>query len=207
MNKFKFKKNGFEIISKACDPKIADFVYQYLILREQVTDILFKTGYIAPSENLLGRWDDVQVPGAFSLYADVAMEILLLNIKPKVEKISGLKLYENYSYSRLYKKGNVLKKHKDRFSCEISTTLNLGGDPWPIYIETNNGKEIEVNLKPGDMLLYKGNILSHWRNPLQGTRCGQVFLHYNNVKTKGALKNKYDGRPHLGLPDHYIKGE
>jgi hypothetical protein len=207
MNKFKFKTDGFEIIPKACDPKVANFVYQYLILREQVTDILFKTGYIAPSENLLGRWDDIQVPGAFSLYADVAMEILLLNIKPKVEKISGLKLHENYSYSRLYKKGNVLKKHKDRFSCEISTTLNLGGDKWPIYIETNKGKEIEVNLKPGDMLLYKGNNLSHWRNPLQGIRCGQVFLHYNNVKTKGALKNKYDGRPHLGLPDHYIKGE
>ena len=28
-----------------------------------------------------------------------------------------------------------LKRHKDRFSCEISTTMNLGGDPWPIYLE------------------------------------------------------------------------
>ena len=29
------------------------------------------------------------------------------------------------------KKGDVLHRHKDRYSCEISTTVNLGGDsPW-----------------------------------------------------------------------------
>jgi hypothetical protein len=33
------------------------------------------------------------------------------------------------------KKGMNLKRHKDRFSCEISTTMNLGGDDWPIYLE------------------------------------------------------------------------
>ena len=33
------------------------------------------------------------------------------------------------------KPGDVLHRHKDRFSCEISTTLNLGGDPWPIHLE------------------------------------------------------------------------
>jgi hypothetical protein len=27
------------------------------------------------------------------------------------------------------KKDAILKRHKDRPSCEISTTLNLGGDP------------------------------------------------------------------------------
>jgi hypothetical protein len=33
------------------------------------------------------------------------------------------------------KKAIFLKRHKDRFSCEISTTMNLGGDDWPIYLE------------------------------------------------------------------------
>jgi hypothetical protein len=32
------------------------------------------------------------------------------------------------------KKEMSWNRHKDRFSCEISTTLNLGGDPWPIYL-------------------------------------------------------------------------
>jgi hypothetical protein len=35
----------------------------------------------------------------------------------------------------LIKKVMNLRRHKDRPSCEISTTLNLGGDPWPIFID------------------------------------------------------------------------
>jgi hypothetical protein len=35
------------------------------------------------------------------------------------------------------KKDAILERHKDRPSCEISTTLNLGGDLWPIYIKSH----------------------------------------------------------------------
>ena len=40
--------------------------------------------------------------------------------------------------------------------------MNLGGDPWPIYLEpsgkkrTVDKKGIKVDLKPGDMLVYSG---------------------------------------------------
>ena len=130
------------------------------------------------------------------------MEVLLKEITPIMEETTSLKLIETYAYARVYKKGDVLHKHKDRFSCEISTTLNLGGDSWPIFINNGN-KNIEVNLNPGDMLVYRGNILEHWRDAFEGENCGQVFLHYNDLKTKGALENKYDGRPHLGLPSAF----
>jgi len=90
---------------------------------------------------------------------------------------------------------NDLEPHIDRKSCEFSTTLNLGGDPWPIYLEPNN----EINLKPGDMLIYKGCEVKHWRKPFKGELCVQTFLHYNKIN--GI---KYDGRDHLGLP-HYTK--
>jgi hypothetical protein len=134
-----------------------------------------------------------------------------------MEKQTKLKLIPTYSFARIYKKGDVLKRHKDRMSCEISTTLNLGGDPWPIYIEPNkekgildekgytpsDSKGIKVNLNPGDMLVYRGNILEHWRDAFEGENCGQVFLHYNDLKTKGALENKYDSRPCLGLPSSF----
>ena len=42
-----------------------------------------------------------------------------------MEKIQNLKLNPTYSYARIYKTGDILHRHKDRFSCEISTTLNL----------------------------------------------------------------------------------
>ena len=49
-------------------------------------------------------------------------------------------------------------------------------------------KGIKVDLKQGDMLVYSGCELEHWRNKFRGKECVQVFLHYNNRKTPLALK-------------------
>jgi len=147
------------------------------------------------------------------------METLLLAVQPIMEKETKLKLIPTYSYARIYKKGDILHRHKDRFSCEISTTLNLGGDEWPIFIEPNpkkgnlvegkyvseNTKGIKVILNPGDMLVYRGNILEHWRDSFKGKDCAQVFLHYNNASTKGSKENIFDKRKHLGLPSWFKK--
>jgi hypothetical protein len=148
---------------------------------------------------LWGTWGDPQVPNTYSCYGDIAMETLLKYVKPIMEKRTGLKLVETYSYARIYKKGDVLKKHIDRPSCEISNTLNLGGDPWYIFLKSN--KEHKIKLLPGDMLIYSGCELEHWREPFEGKDCTQVFLHYNNIKTMG-ITNKFDGRPDLGLPSY-----
>jgi hypothetical protein len=116
-----------------------------------------------------------------------------------MEKESGVKLIETYSYARIYKNGDELKRHKDRYSCEISTTLNLGGDNWSIYLEP----DIEINLNQGDMLMYRGCDVEHWRKPFEGKDCGQVFLHYNDASSKDAKQNKFDGRPMIGLPAYF----
>ena len=164
-------------------------------------------------------WNDQQVPNTYSHYADIAMETLLTWVQPAMEKHTGLKLTPTYSYARIYKKGDILKRHKDRFSCEISTTLNLGGDKWPIYLSPNENvgipdgkkitveskaKGIKVDLKAGDMLIYSGCELEHWREAFQGEDCIQVFLHYNKI-SKEADKNKFDTRQHLGLPSWFKK--
>lgn len=201
-----FKKQKYVIIKKAISKELSLFIYNYFLLRRQVTLKLFDSGYISPFENMLGVWDDAQVPNTYSHYSDIAMETLLLKVQPIVEKATQLKLNPNYSYARIYKKGDILQRHKDRFSCEISTTLNLGGDLWPIYLKYNS-KTIKVNLTPGDMLIYKGNELEHWRDALDGEECAQVFLHYNNKKTKDANENIFDRRPHLGLPQWFKKNE
>lgn len=198
-----FKKEGYTVIKKSIDPKIAEFVYKYLLLKRDVLKTYLETGYISPYDLTHGVFGDPQVKGAYATYGDIAMDVLLTEVKPIMEKQTGLKLIETYSYTRLYETGNILKKHKDRFSCEVSTTLNLGGDPWDIFLTSKDKKEIQIKLKPGDMLVYRGNILDHWRKPFKGKLCGQVFLHYNNKSTKGAGKNIYDGREHLGLPSGF----
>ena len=212
-----FKTNNFLVIKKAIEPKVAEFVYNYFLMKRQVARTMFDDRFISPFTTEWGVWNDEQVPNTYSHYGDVAMETLLLAVQPIMEKQTKLKLIPTYAYARIYKNGDVLHRHKDRFSCEISTTLNLGGDPWPIYIEKNpkkggvkEGKYVsdytkgsKVVLQPGDMLVYKGNILEHWREAFDGQDCGQVFLHYNNAATKGSEDNIFDNRPHLGLPSWY----
>ena len=182
MSKIKFEKNHYLVIKEAIEPKVAEFVYNYFLMKRQVARTFFDTRFISPFTTEWGVWNDEQVPNTYSHYADTAMETLLLNVQPKMEKLTGLKLNPTYSYARIYKKGDVLHRHKDRFSCEISTTMNL---------------------KPGDMLVYKGMILEHWRDVFLGDNCAQVFLHYNNKDSKDADKNIFDNRPHLGLPSFY----
>jgi hypothetical protein len=215
-----FQKNKYCVIKEAVPKEIATFVYNYFLLKRTVARSLLDARYISQFTQEWGTWADEQVPNTYSHYGDVAMETLLMRTLPIMEKKTGLKLNPTYSYARIYKTGDVLHRHKDRFSCEISTTLNLGGDPWPIYLEpkknvgipdgkkitvSSDNKGVRINLKPGDMLVYKGMELEHWREEFQGNDCCQVFLHYNNQKSKDADKNINDRRPHLGLPAWFKK--
>jgi hypothetical protein len=188
-----FKKNKYHVIKSAISKDLAKVSYNYLLIKRNAIAYMRENNYLAPFDNNFGTWDDEQVPNTFSIYGDPLIETLLLYIKPKMIKATGLNLYQTYSYARTYKSGDILKKHKDRPSCEISTTLFLGGDKWPIYL--NNGKkDIKINLKEGDMLIYKGCDLEHWREPFNGEVCVQTFLHYS---TNEKLLN--DTRPMLGL--------
>jgi len=219
-----WEKDKFTVIKKAISPEIAEFLKNYILLKRKVTQTFLTTKYISEFNYDWGVWCDKQVPGTYSHYGDVAMETLLTTLKPKMEKVTGLKLFENYSYTRVYKVKDILNRHKDRFSCEISTTLNLGSDhEWPIYINPkqeegyynkttgeympSKSKGVKVNLNPGDMLVYQGQLLEHWREPYTGNYCAQVFLHYNNKATKGAEENAFDRRPHLGLPSRFKRVE
>jgi hypothetical protein len=203
-----FKKNKYTIIRKAISKDLAIFLANYLNMKRQVYDTCRNRNFISPYEEFYGQYEgeNEQIPNTYYCYSDIAMETLMLKCQPKMEEVTGLKLYPAYTYARIYKKGDELKRHKDRFSCEISTTMNLGGDPWPIYLEPSGDKGkkgIKVDLKPGDMLVYKGIELEHWREEFKGKECVQVFLHFNNQKTPGSKENMFDKRPHLGLPSWF----
>ena len=217
-----FKKKKYTVIRQAISKDLAAFVANYFCMQKQVYDTCRNARYFSPFENIIGSYEPSeneggQIPNTYAHYSNIAMETLLLKCQPGMEKATGLKLYPAYTYARIYKKGDELKRHKDRFSCEISTTMNLGGDDWPIYLDPTNtdippenepyktigNKGIRVDLKPGDMLVYSGCELEHWREKFQGKECVQVFLHYNNRKTPGAKDNMFDRRQHLGLPSWF----
>jgi hypothetical protein len=195
-----FKKNKYQIIKKVISKDVANIAFNYLKLREAAEKKL--NGY-GITTKWFGIFNDPQVPNSYSIYGDYLMEALLVDTLPIIEKRTLLKLVPTYAYTRLYKTGNVLNKHTDRESCEVSATLNLGGDLWSIFITNSRGKEIEVKLNPGDLLIYAGIQLEHWREPFEGKECGQVFFHYNNKNGPYKTSNLYDKRTMLGLPQQY----
>ncbi len=210
-----FKKNKYQIIRGAISKEVANIAYRYLQISAEADQWMLNNGMTHVGNKLIGNFNDPQVPNSYAKYGDRLMETLLVKTIDIMQKKTGLKLVPTYSYTRLYRTGNILRRHKDRPSCEISTTLCLGGDHWPIYLDPTGEdcvideyknihkpgapKGIEVNLKPGDMLIYSGCELEHWREPFQGKLCDQIFLHYNHADGPFAKTNLYDKRPMLGI--------
>ena len=200
-----FKKNKYIVIKNILSKDVVELAYNYIMRKKKVYDILVDGRIVSPqaSYNYWGNYD-VQVPDAYySSYGDVLIDTILEDLKPTIEKKINLELIENYTFTRIYKTGNELVRHIDRPACEISGTLNLGGDDWPIFLDPTGGKNnkgIEVNLKQGDILLYRGNELEHWREKFEGKNCSQVFFHYNDKNGQFGETLKYDKRTMLGIP-------
>tara|TARA_Y100000114_G_scaffold4567_1_gene3791 strand:- start:331 stop:744 length:414 start_codon:yes stop_codon:yes gene_type:complete len=133
MDSFKYK-----VIKKAVSYELANFCYNYFLLKRDAVSFMYDNNITAESP-ILGRWDDPQVPGAYSIYGDFVMETLLMKVLPVMKEKTGMDLVPTYSYARVYQTGSELKRHKDRPSCEISTTLNLGGDPTGLYLSILRG--------------------------------------------------------------------
>jgi len=213
-----FKTKKYQVIRGALSKELANFIFNYMMLQRDAVDLMMENNKVNPANPFMGRRDDPQIPGAYSKYADWVMETLLMFMIPVMKAKTGMELVPTYSYTRLYEKGNTLHRHKDRPSCEISTTLHLGGDEWPIYLDPTgadnilSGREtttivksgaskgMRVDLKVGDMLIYSGCEMEHWREPFEGTVCSQVFLHYNHANGPFATTNVFDKRPLLGVP-------
>jgi len=211
-----FKKKKYQIIRGALSEELSNFIFNYMMLQRDAVDFMMKYNKVNPVNPFIGTRADPQIPGAYSKYGDWAMDTLLQYMRPIMKEKTGMDLVPTYSYTRIYEKGNKLRRHKDRPSCEISTTLHLGGDPWPIFLDPSGAdfvidefKEIHkpgaptgvrVDLKVGDMLIYAGCELEHWREPFEGTVCSQVFLHYNHANGPFAQTNLFDKRPMLGVP-------
>lgn len=130
---------------------------------------------------------DPQAPNSSAMYNFLPFVQLLVSKIPHVNELLGETVLPTYTYARVYKNGSTLERHRDRPACEISLSLNLKKDiDWNIWIQKSNGEEVELNLNPGDAVLYLGCQTDHWRNKFEGEEHIQVFLHYvraNGPKT------------------------
>ena len=162
-------------------PKNLTIFLTHLLMREHHARVLVGA-----------KTDDEQVEGSMAVTGhSVIFDTVLERVWPFMESILGEELIPTYSYARLYVNGNELKIHKDRPSCEVSITIQLGRShhySWPIYMG-----EQRYDLAEGDGIIYNGVDISHYRKPADGPEgyySGQLFLHY--VRANGSNK-KYAG--------------
>jgi len=180
-----FDKNHYVILSGVLTPEECKRLTEYMfdLVKEGKTE------------------KDPQCPLSESIYGAPEYDDLLQKLAKPLGEHIGIELLPCYTYARLYRPGEELVIHKDRPSCEYSATLTLGiadGTPvWPIYFDEEKRHKLE--LQPGEMAMYKGCDVAHWRPPFKGEWQVQMFLHY--VDANGKYKDQYaDGRKEFGKP-------
>jgi len=178
-----FEKNGFVVLSN--------------VLPQEQCDSLVKHMFDLYLEGKLVK--DDQCPLSDSVYGDPIFDDLLQKFAKPIGDHLGKTLLPTYTYCRIYRTGEVLKKHKDRPACEVSATMTLGFDAkhlWKIYFDEQ--KEIPVDLQTGEMAVYAGCDILHWRPAFKGNWHVQVFFHYVDANGPHA-DHAVDGRSAFGI--------
>jgi len=139
-------------------------------------------------------------------------------LKDALHSVIDMDLCETYSYTRKYDRGAYLRAHTDRPSCEISATICLDyhcddGKPWSIWVQNDENyidlgdmekayeisqglthrkrKGIKIDLEVGDVLLYQGPNVIHWRDYLLGDYSYHIFMHFFNNDTRMYEVNEF----------------
>ena len=197
-----FNENSYVVIKEVVDKTTVNLFYSYTMKKINRNFYKLKNNpelYSTTYDMTFGDKDSGF--NSLNFYGDEFCETILEALLNKMEEFTGLELLPEYGFLRLYQKNDILPYHNDRPSCEISTTLCVGykgEQAWPIWLENKNKDKIPVNLEPGDMLVYKGCDLFHWRDKYEGENHLQAFLHYNDKNGPHGLI--YDGRETLGTP-------
>ena len=186
-----FNSCGYLVIRQAIEPALIEVLENYALMNRF-------NNYYLDDEKTHSKWR----------YSDIFGESMLLYLHPLMEKLTNHRLFPTNSVLRIYQKGGILKKHIDRPTCEYSITLTIGyesKEPYPIWVRGQH-KDIPVNLDRGDMLIYKGCEVPHWREEFKGRHWIQLFLHYVDADGKFA-EYKYDGRIMIGMIKKVLVGE
>jgi hypothetical protein len=160
-----------------------NFLFVPNFISQERAQVLSQEFFILERDNKCTK--DKQAPNSPAIYNFKPFLELLCEKTNEVTSLIEEQVLPTYTYARIYKNGEVLARHRDRPACEISLTVNIGGDaPWGISIQKPSSEEVDLNLNRGDAMLYLGCTADHWRStPFSGQNYSQVFLHY--VRSRG----------------------
>jgi len=177
-----FDRDGYFILRNLYDPQK---------LYHPVPQERGQINYYGSLDKFEHKEEETQVNGSLARYSHPQYKEAHTEIRLKVEKSIGRKLYNTYYYDRFYFSGQELSKHTDRDACEISVTLHISSSlkqDWPIYIQTPENIDVSAHLNAGDAMVYKGRERPHWRDAMPGKKktwlsrnedyYHQIFFHY-----------------------------
>lgn len=183
-----FRYDGYVVVRNFLPKEFCDFCVSYFKLRGESLD----------------WYSDTQASNSKSFYGDPLTETILMTSCEFMKSITDVSLLPTYSFTRIYSQKDELKIHRDRPECEYSATLCLGRPSeesnTPIYFSKNDIKShgTPILMEPGDLCVYRGTELYHWRDPIQSAWYLQTFLHYVDEFGEHSHQ-KYDGRICLGI--------
>lgn len=106
---------------------------------------------------------------------------LLANAGKVASNFLEFELIPYCSDSDLYFRGYAIEKEKYEEECEVSITIGLTDHKWNFDITNRLGIIKSYPMKPGDAIIYKGNVCERSRNYLQSCFYSQVTLHYKRL--------------------------
>jgi hypothetical protein len=170
---------------------------------------------------LLKEYVDQQVPlemieamphassGSYGEYGTPLGDALLRLLVPRVTEVVGKTVVPTFSFLRIYAPGERLRVHRDRNACEICVSVHFArwtsdksaSKSWPLYC---NSEPVMCRLT--DAIVFKGINVKHWRNPLTGSSCGILMLHYVHGDDEYRDEAR-DRRDFLGASKEYLARE
>jgi hypothetical protein len=118
-------------------------------------------------------------------------------LAPVVQAVVREPIKPSYPFFAAYPRGACLPRHTDREQCEYTVTMLVGHESaargelaWPICLEPprRGRRSVRVRQRPGDMAIFKGREIPHWRPVLRtASRTLHLFLHFVREDFSGHL--------------------
>lgn len=121
---------------------------------------------------------DEKFPNSRQIYKPSLGEFFLQEFCPLLGHALEVDLLPAFSFLHSYGKGDRLPAHRDRVPCEITTSITLSDNDWPICLEDHAKIARSVHLRSGGAVIFKGMELLHWRDPLEDNSHMQLILQY-----------------------------
>ena len=118
-NMIDFEKNSYTVVKGLVEPEWCKTLYNYVGYSADRCGLKQKHDEEKYREAWDGTFQDKQCPGNYAHYGDPMMDSMMMAHGKKIEQVTGMTLAPSYTYYRMYLNGAILKRHKDRPSCEI----------------------------------------------------------------------------------------